>query len=157
MGKKYLTDGSPETCWTSQQVLWISFSSFQEQCTDALICIRVTFQGLPQFIHITFSSPVIAKWLHITFQGGFVGKKCTIGAISPQSAQSGASSYDNLAIIYPEDVNKKQSFCLPDCGSITQLNLLFNESSDFFGRITIYDLQVEGEHLENTDNKAEAD
>lgn len=28
---------------------------------------------------------------------------------------------------------------------ITQLRIVFEESSDFFGRITIYDLQVEGQ------------
>ena len=59
-------------------------------------------------------------------------------------------------IIYPEDVNRRQSFNLPDCGSITQLNLLFNESSDFFGRITIYDLQVDGEYFDPLPETQEA-
>ncbi|PAV22818.1 galactose-binding like protein [Pyrrhoderma noxium] len=56
VGKKYLTDGNPETCWTSQQ-------------------------GLPQYIHIKFNSPVVPKKIHITFQGGFVGKTCSLSVI----------------------------------------------------------------------------
>ena len=55
----------------------------------------------------------------------------------------------DFTVIYPEDVNRRQSFELPEIGPITQLSLFFNESSDFFGRVTIYDLQVEGRDLSN--------
>lgn len=55
-----------------------------------------------------------------------------------------------LTSIYPEDVNRLQKFELADaeCDTIESgvriLRLEFEDSSDFFGRITIYDLQVEG-------------
>lgn len=46
-------------------------------------------------------------------------------------------------------MNRKQVFDLAapahaDTGAAQQLKLVFEESSDFFGRITIYDLAVDG-------------
>ena len=53
--------------------------------------------------------------------------------------------WSKLTAIYPEDVNKKQVFDVPSLEPIQALKLTFEESSDFFGRITIYDLDVQGE------------
>lgn len=60
-------------------------------------------------------------------------------------------SFEDLTTIYAEDVNWKQSFGLPKVGPIQQMNLEFEESSDFFGRITIYDLQVKGQLVQEDD------
>ena len=55
-----------------------------------------------------------------------------------------------LSHIYPEDVNRRQSFDLvptqPELleSGVTSVKLVFEESSDFFGRITVYDLKLEG-------------
>ena len=50
------------------------------------------------------------------------------------------------SVIYPEDVNRQQAFGLPVASEdgFVGLKLTFDESSDFFGRITVYDLAVEG-------------
>ncbi|KAI0783111.1 galactose-binding domain-like protein [Abortiporus biennis] len=120
VGKKYLTDGSPETCWASQQ-------------------------GTPQHIQITFKDPVVPKRLSITFQGGFVGTRCALEVRSGDSVE-----WRTWTRVYPEDVNRAQSFDLPDDmvqDSINSLRLVFEESSDFFGRITVYDLQLFGKIL----------
>ncbi|KAI8990686.1 galactose-binding like protein [Trametes punicea] len=121
VGKKNLTDGSPETCWTSQQ-------------------------GTPQSIQLTFASPVIPKCVELTFQGGFVGTRCSVEVLP--SAQD--AKWRVLTRIYPEDVNRRQTFDLVpgepdlvDC-RIDSMKLVFEESSDFFGRVTVYDLQVFG-------------
>ncbi|GAW04760.1 galactose-binding like protein [Lentinula edodes] len=178
VGKKNLVDGSPETCWTSQQ-------------------------GLPQTITLILpsSSPrgVIPKLLSITFQGGFVGRTCAIHARTVDRTHSdipGKANWRLLTYIYPEDVNRKQTFTLPslsdaafiappsapispsglstlpatasmpshftDLGNtytgnptsemehdvnelgITALRLTFETSSDFFGRVTVYDLDLKG-------------
>ncbi|ESK96165.1 nuclear receptor 2c2-associated [Moniliophthora roreri MCA 2997] len=114
VGKKHLIDNNPETCWTSQQ-------------------------GLPQYIQLAFPAPVIPKIISITFQGGFVGRRCTIQVKE-------AAGWKFLTNIYPEDVNRRQTFDLsgaPDTG-VDGLKLTFEESSDFFGRITVYDLKLEG-------------
>ncbi|VDB90217.1 unnamed protein product [Peniophora sp. CBMAI 1063] len=115
VGKKYLTDGSPETCWTSQQ-------------------------GSPQYIQILFPSPVLLKQVAITFQGGFVGTRCTVDARTSESGD-----WSNLTAVYPEDVNRKQVFDVVSPDPVQGLKLTFEESSDFFGRITIYDLDVQGD------------
>ncbi|KDR85581.1 hypothetical protein GALMADRAFT_218677 [Galerina marginata CBS 339.88] len=117
-GKKNLIDNSPETCWTSQQ-------------------------GLPQSIQLGFNVRVIPKRLSITFQGGFVGTRCAL--LIPNE-----KDWLVLTTIYPEDVNRGQIFDLipaqPELlkEGISTLKLLFESSSDFFGRITIYDLKLEG-------------
>ncbi|KZT73265.1 hypothetical protein DAEQUDRAFT_721856 [Daedalea quercina L-15889] len=119
VGKKHLTDGDPGTCWTSQQ-------------------------GTPQFIQLQFPAPVIPKQLSITFQGGFVGTKCALEVL-PQGPTQQWQPYMH---VFPEDVNRQQTFelTLTDAGStnILGLKLVFEESSDFFGRITVYDLQLQG-------------
>lgn len=54
--------------------------------------------------------------------------------------------WEKLTQIYPEDVNKAQAFNLREVAShaVQGIKLVFEESSDFFGRITVYDLNIEG-------------
>jgi len=120
-GKKNLIDNSPETCWASQQ-------------------------GLPQFIQLDFPNRVIPKRLSIVFQGGFVGRRCAVCI----SGTDSNTAWHILSHIYPEDVNRRQSFDLvpnqPELleRGVSSVRLVFEESSDFFGRITVYDLKLEG-------------
>ncbi|KAF5367215.1 hypothetical protein D9757_012216 [Collybiopsis confluens] len=134
VGKKNLIDGSPETCWTSQQ-------------------------GLPQTITLVFpdtspSKVIIPKLLSLTFQGGFVGSTCAVHVRlrEQESVDKGKVEWTWLGYVYPEDVNRRQTFSLTDLpadgrdekNGITALRLSFETSSDFFGRITVYDLSLEG-------------
>jgi len=114
VGKKYLVDGSPETCWTSQQ-------------------------GLPQHIQLNFAQPVIPRRLSFIFQGGFVGTQCAVYV-------SGKDNKDRklMTHVYPEDVNRRQTFDLGIGAGVMSVKLVFEQSSDFFGRITVYDLKLEG-------------
>ncbi len=57
--------------------------------------------------------------------------------------------WERLTQVFPEDINRKQSFDLPDLGEgagqgVVGMKVVFEESSDFFGRITVYDLQLLG-------------
>jgi len=89
---------------------------------------------------------VIPKCVSITFQGGFVGTRCSVQAPSPASGD-----WEVAAKIFPEDTNRPQIFTLTPHppgtldGGVGKLKLAFEESSDFFGRITIYDLRLEGD------------
>ena len=62
-----------------------------------------------------------------------------------------SGEWELVAKIFPEDNNRPQTFTLaPDTpgaldGGVEKLKLAFEESSDFFGRITIYDLRLEGD------------
>ena len=102
-------------------------------------------------IQLVFPHPVIPKQVSITFQGGFVGTRCSIQIPSPTSG-----GWDAVAKIFPEDNNRLQCFTLtpdsPDLleGGVEKLKLVFEESSDFFGRITIYDLRLEGDVIQQT-------
>ena len=52
--------------------------------------------------------------------------------------------------VFPEDANRSQSFDLPIDGvenGVETLKLVFEKSSDFFGRITVYDIQLQGQML----------
>lgn len=59
-------------------------------------------------------------------------------------------TWNLLKTVFPEDVNRRQSFDLyPSVsgdidGGVTSIKLVFEASSDFFGRITVYDLKLEG-------------
>ncbi|OZJ02064.1 hypothetical protein BZG36_04968 [Bifiguratus adelaidae] len=110
-GKQNLTDGNHETCWNSEQ-------------------------GLPQYILIDFGQAVEPRQLDLMFQGGFVGKKCVL------LTSAGDNNYKPWTTIYPDDVNSAQRFPLDpaisqDKDDIVRMKLLFEESSDFFGRITV--------------------
>ena len=90
---------------------------------------------------------MIPKHLSITFQGGFAGTKCAVEILP----QSGAQEWQPYTYIFPEDVNRKQTFELAlsettDAG-VAGMRLVFEESSDFFGRVTVYDLQLHGDVL----------
>lgn len=102
--------------------------------------------GLPQTIQLVFPRPVTPRDLAITFQGGFVGTHCSIQVPSPIPG-----GWKVITEIFPEDNNRPQTFTLipepPDLldGGVEKLKLVFEKSSDFYGRITIYDLRLEGD------------
>ena len=79
--------------------------------------------------------------LHIKFQGGFVGKDCYIEDLSDDQEPKQIFSF------YPEDVNSEQVFQLSESCSVKKVKLVFSTSTDFFGRITIYKMDVIGEKL----------
>lgn len=88
---------------------------------------------------------MIPRQIELTFQGGFVGTRTSVEVLP-----TGELKWRTLARIYPDDVNRKQAFNwtaldadLVDA-KVESLKLVFEESSDFFGRITVYDLQILG-------------
>jgi hypothetical protein len=102
-------------------------------------------KGLPQSIQLAFPSSVLPRRITLTFQGGFVGKHCSILYIPPSAV---TAEWLLLDEIFPEDVNRKQTFDLQTpahTDGVQQMKLVFKESSDFFGRVTVYDLSIDGE------------
>ncbi|KAG7448516.1 uncharacterized protein BT62DRAFT_929603 [Guyanagaster necrorhizus] len=112
-GKANLIDGSPETCWTSQQ-------------------------GLPQFVQLSFHATTSPHTLSITFQGGFVATECHL------QVPDKTGVWITVQHLYPEDVNRAQEFELDSTKlhEISVLKIVMVASSDFFGRITIYNVQL---------------
>ena len=103
-------------------------------------------KGTPQYIQLIFPVPVVPRRAEFTFQGGFAGIKCSVEALR----SGGDSEWEEMTRIYPDDVNRMQIFDLiPTHPSMAQwrvdgLKFVFEESSDFFGRVTVYDLQLLG-------------
>lgn len=111
-GKKFLFDGREDTCWNSDQ-------------------------GTPQWILIDFqdSAEPVGE-IQLMFQGGFVGKECHL-----EVSQDG-DTFDKVFEFFPEDINKLQKFTLPQVVNGRAFKVVFPQSTDFFGRITVYQLKL---------------
>ena len=81
-----------------------------------------------------------------------MGIRCAVHAL-PHTSSDQSSKWHLVTYIFPEDVNRRQVFDIlsdpeiPDKNGpepVEQIKLVFEESSDFFGRITVYDLDIEG-------------
>lgn len=89
-------------------------------------------QGSPQWIGIELVEDCTISELQIMFQGGFVGKNCYV-----------ESKDANLKVpFYPEDTNKLQKFPINCNIPVKSLKIVFEESTDFFGRVTIYQVNL---------------
>lgn len=111
-GSKHLLDDDDDTCWNSDQ-------------------------GLPQWISIKFSDPEELKQLCISiqFQGGFCGKDC-VAEFADESKNVTQLPF------YPDDENSLQKFefSFPESKNVKYVKLLFQKSTDFYGRIIVYKL-----------------
>lgn len=88
--------------------------------------------------------------IEMMFQGGFVGIECDIilTGLDDQVHESNRV----IHTIFPDDVNNLQKFSLPNPLEIPlakKLELKFKQSSDFYGRVTLYIVHFEGIHLDS--------
>ncbi len=72
--------------------------------------------------------------LQLMFQGGFAGKNCWIEI----TQETGFEKHQDF---YPEDSNKLQVFPLNPV-TCKGIKIVFGESTDFYGRITVYQLKL---------------
>ncbi|XP_058805273.1 nuclear receptor 2C2-associated protein-like isoform X2 [Phymastichus coffea] len=92
--------------------------------------------GSPQWVFIKFDQEVELSCIKIQFQGGFAGKKCWI------EAGSDLKNLDYIQDIFPEDINLLQTFNLDFSKKASAFKIIFDSSTDFFGRIIIYKLSL---------------
>ncbi|XP_043794326.1 nuclear receptor 2C2-associated protein [Apis laboriosa] len=90
--------------------------------------------GIPQWIIIHFEQECEVNSFEIEFQGGFVGKDCHL-----EVGDKETKFYESF---YPEDKNTIQMFNLKNSIKAKTFKFVFNESTDFFGRIIIYKLSL---------------
>ncbi|XP_066273851.1 nuclear receptor 2C2-associated protein-like isoform X2 [Branchiostoma lanceolatum] len=95
-------------------------------------------QGSPQWILVEFSEEVCPQEIQLQFQGGFVGKDCCV------EVGSGGGDLARFMDFYPEDVNSVQRFTIKEAPSVKRLRIVFPSSTDFFGRVTVYKLDIIG-------------
>lgn len=93
-------------------------------------------QGSPQWIAVDFDEPETVTEIKIRFQGGFAGRECWTESLDTS---------EKLLEFYPDDVNSLQSFTLDKPQTVKSIKVVFNNSTDFFGRITIYQFDILGE------------
>lgn len=104
-------------------------------------------QGLPQNINIVFNEPLESLdlstcQLKIKFQGGFVGSVMTVSLADSNSKHVYEKSF------YPDDINDLQAFTLDaesnrkTVENVKKISIVFEQSSDFFGRIIIYHVEL---------------
>ncbi|KAG2235549.1 hypothetical protein INT48_003112 [Thamnidium elegans] len=123
-GKQNLIDGSAETCWNSEQ-------------------------GLPQNILLDFPSPVLVESIVLQFQGGFAGKTCIAVGSTPESPND---YHVEIGRFYPQDINPTQTFNFTATEGLKRVKIIFEEGTDFYGRITIYKLDILGKKLFTSDS-----
>lgn len=81
------------------------------------------------------------------FQGGFVGKNC----VAVGSTVSSPNDYSvNIGSFYPEDINPTQTFNFDITEPLKRVKIIFEESTDFYGRITVYKFDILGKLSSNT-------
>ncbi|KAI8865841.1 hypothetical protein GQ42DRAFT_165313 [Ramicandelaber brevisporus] len=130
-GPRKALDGSNETCWNSDR-------------------------GTTQHIILTLSEPALPTRLTLAFQGGFAGKLVSVQGLQQQQEQSeepkadssaSVASWVTLGEVRPKDSNAVQTFDIPAASEerYSRIKVLFSECSDFFGRVVVYTLGLEGQ------------
>ncbi|XP_061389337.1 nuclear receptor 2C2-associated protein [Musca vetustissima] len=111
-GKQYLYDEQDDTAWSSNE-------------------------GTPQYIHIEFEELQTISSFAFQFQGGFAAKDAKVEI---HGADNGVA-YEQP--FYAEDINAVQSFELKEPQSnVKRVKFVFSSSTDFFGRIIVYNLRI---------------
>ncbi|XP_008405463.1 nuclear receptor 2C2-associated protein [Poecilia reticulata] len=96
-------------------------------------------QGDRQWVLLEFPQSVKVSEVKLQFQGGFSAKACRLEGCRKDGNFTGLSQF------YPEDNNCLQSFPIKEAPTVDKVKILFENSTDFFGRIIVYSLDIMGE------------
>ncbi|XP_016992195.1 nuclear receptor 2C2-associated protein [Drosophila rhopaloa] len=113
-GKQFMFDTKEDTSWSSDE-------------------------GTPQWIILSFEEPQNITGFCFQFQGGFAGLKSEIIMFSSDGAHLHQEPF------YPEDINSPQLFQIKDSArqkDCSKIKFVFESSTDLFGRIIVYNLQL---------------
>lgn len=96
-----------------------------------------------QYLVIDFQRNVQVSSLKMEFQAGFIAETCTV-QLKPVSNND---TWIDLEDIEPEDNHDVQEFSLDSESTGTALKLVFDDFTDFYGRVTIYRIEVWGKEV----------
>ncbi|XP_065367733.1 nuclear receptor 2C2-associated protein [Calliphora vicina] len=114
-GKQFLYDQQDDTAWSSNE-------------------------GIPQWIAIEFEESQTLKSFSFQFQGGFAAKEAKIQIHKCEPVEN-SSIYEEP--FYAEDINAVQNFKLKtEQTNVKRIKFLIQNSTDFFGRIIVYNLMI---------------
>ena len=99
---------------------------------------------------INFHRRVRISSISLQFQGGFVPEECRLFTTKVTDNSKTVWKEIDDACIEPENENEMQMFDMGECERHNDLEcdaikLLFNSSTDFYGRVILYKVEVEGE------------
>lgn len=102
-----------------------------------------------------FHRDVQIDQIKIQFQGGFVAEECVLFTAKKSGDNTNGSSLSwreiEDAYIEPENINSIQDFSLEEVNEghrqCNTMKLSFESSSDFYGRVIIYKLEVWGKEI----------
>ena len=123
-------------------------------CDNALTCWNS--EGNPKgktssHLIIQFGREVIPMELNLQFQAGFVAEELKVfRSTASTSGENKEEQWIQIDDYEVDDDHEVQSFPLADQGSgvkATALKLVFDECTDFYGRVTVYKLQVWGKEV----------
>jgi hypothetical protein len=125
-------------------------------CDNALTCWNS--EGNPKgkvssHLIIQFGREVIPMELSLQFQAGFVAEELKVyRSVSPGETENNEEQpWIQIDDAYEvDDDHEVQSFPLADQGAdvkASALKLVFDECTDFYGRVTVYKLQVWGKEV----------
>lgn len=100
-----------------------------------------------QWIQLDFGRTVLPRQLRLQFQAGFSAESCVVQTKVESNEVSGGSSWTTVETFELCDAHEVQVHQIGSCTQPTcsSLRLVFDDFSDFYGRITIYQLEVLGE------------
>ncbi|EGZ11912.1 hypothetical protein PHYSODRAFT_336400 [Phytophthora sojae] len=116
--------------------------------TDLSSCWN-SAQGSPQQVQVLFHRAVDVSALCVMFQGGFVGQDVQVHVRRAGGGASGAQWELVDVDVDPEDANDLQEFPC-ELSQVEAIALTFQRSTDFYGRVVIYRLEVRGVEMEAT-------
>ncbi|XP_007570102.1 nuclear receptor 2C2-associated protein [Poecilia formosa] len=96
-------------------------------------------QGDRQWVLLEFPQSVKVSEVKLQFQGGFSAKACRLEGCRKDG------DFTELSQFYPEDNNCLQSFPIQEAPTVDKVKILFENSTDLFGRIVVYSLDILGE------------
>ncbi|KAG6610531.1 Nuclear receptor 2C2-associated protein [Phytophthora cinnamomi] len=114
--------------------------------TDLSSCWN-SAQGSPQQVQVLLHRAVDVAALCVMFQGGFVGQDVQVHVRKAAGGGEGGQWEAVDVDVDPEDSNELQEF---PCAltRVEAVALTFQRSTDFYGRVVIYRLEVRGVEAE---------
>ena len=114
----------------------------QNMLSDDISSCWNSDQGSSQFIILDFQRQVHTEQIHLLFQGGFVGQDAVLLVRTKEEP----IQWKELQPFEPVNDNSMQIFPC-DAKYVTALKIVFRNSSDFYGRVIVYQLDVRGREV----------
>ena len=143
-----------ESCWTSsngrpQSLTYEFYNVINKELYQSINLKRIgiVFQGgfVGQDIDIYTQSSSVSSQTESLLLSSFTSSTTSSSTSSVESKQiTIPTEWKILTHIEPDDINEEQFFDI-DAQDITGIRIVFNNSTDFYGRITIYRINFFGE------------